>query len=99
MKILISDTIAKEGLAILQAIKNLEIIYKPQLSPAELQKEIAQVQGLIVRSNTQVTAEVLAKAEKLEIIGRAGIGIDNVDQKVATEKGIVIVNTPGGNAV
>ena len=98
MKILISDKMSQEGIDLLTAEDDLQVTYKPGLKPEELKNEIQDAEALIIRSSTQVTREILSHAKKLKIIGRAGIGVDNVDCDAATERGIVIVNTPSGNA-
>jgi len=74
-------------------------ISKPGLKPAELRAIIGNYEGLAIRSATKVTAEVLAEAKKLKVVGRAGIGVDNVDIKAATAHGVVVMNTPFGNAI
>ncbi|GJQ57787.1 MAG: phosphoglycerate dehydrogenase [Candidatus Scalindua sp. AMX11] len=98
MKVLISDKLSQDGIDILNAEDNLQVTYKTGLKPEELQEEIRDAEALIIRSATQVTKEILTHATKLKIIGRAGIGVDNVDCDAATERGIVVVNTPSGNA-
>ena len=98
MKILISDNLSKQGVEILQKA-GLTVDVKTKMSKEELLRDIKRYEGLIVRSATKVTAEVLAVAEKLRIIGRAGSGLDNVDITTATKRGIVVMNTPGGNTV
>lgn len=98
MKVLVSDTLSEEGLEILKEA-GLEVIYKPGLSPEELKREIQEVEGLIIRSGTKVTEEVIRNATKLKVIGRAGTGLDNVDIQAANEKGIVVMNVPGGNTL
>lgn len=97
MKVLISDKLAKEGIDILAANKEFEIDCKYDLSPEELKGIIKNYHALIVRSGTQVTAEIIDAADNLKVIGRAGVGLDNVDLLAATKKGIVAMNTPGGN--
>ncbi len=98
-KILITDEIAPEGLQLLQSNPLFDIFYKPGLSAEELQKEIVDAHALIIRSATHVTAEIINAATKLEIIARAGIGVDNVDVESATAKGIIVTNAPGGNTI
>lgn len=98
MKILISDSLSKQGIEILEKA-GLATEVKTKLSKEELLREIPHYEGLIVRSATKVTAEVVAAAKKLRIIGRAGSGLDNVDLAAATKRGIVVMNTPGGNTV
>ena len=98
-RVLVSDSLAPQGLEILEHARGIEVDYAPGLAPAELLERIRDAEGLVIRSGTKVTKEVLARAEKLRVIGRAGIGVDNVDVPTATERGIVVVNTPSGNNV
>ncbi len=98
-KVLVSDNLAPQGLEVLRHARGIELIEKPGLSPAELLEIIPDVEGLVIRSNTKVTAEVIAAAQKLRVVGRAGIGVDNVDVPAATARGIAVLNTPEGNSV
>ena len=98
MKILISDNLSKRGLEILEKA-GFTVDVKTKLPKEALLKEIKPYDGLIVRSATKVTAEVIESAKNLKIIGRAGSGLDNVDTQAATRRGIVVMNTPGGNTV
>ena len=98
-KVLVSDSLAPQGLELLEQARGLEVDYAPGLAPADLMDRIADAEGLVIRSGTKVTREVLERAGKLRVIGRAGIGVDNVDVPAATERGIVVVNTPAGNNV
>ncbi len=98
-KVLISDPLAPQGIEILERARGIQVDQAPGLSPAELCRRIADADGLVIRSGTQVTREVLAAAKQLRVIGRAGIGVDNVDLAEATARGIVVVNTPEGNNV
>src|SRR5262247_4948077 len=98
-RVLLSDSLGPEGLARLGEQPDLEIVAKPGLSPDELCRIIGDFDALIVRSGTKVTAQVLEHAKKLRVIGRAGIGVDNVDVDAATRRGIVVMNTPGGSNV
>ena len=97
-KVLISDKISELAIKIFEE-KKINVDYKPGIENLELLKIIKNYDGLAVRSNTQVTRQLLEKAEKLKIIGRAGIGTDNIDKDAATEKGVIVMNTPFGNAV
>lgn len=97
LKILISDKLAEEGVNILKEGDVFEVDCKYDLKPEGLKAIIADYDALIVRSGTQVTEDVIALASKLKVIGRAGVGLDNVDLKAATKKGIIAMNTPGGN--
>jgi D-3-phosphoglycerate dehydrogenase len=98
MKILVSDSLSKQGVDILEQA-GFSVVVKTKLPKEELFKEVKDADGLIVRSGTKVTAELIAVAEKLKVIGRAGSGLDNVDTPAATRRGIVVMNTPGGNTV
>jgi D-3-phosphoglycerate dehydrogenase len=91
--------LAPQGLEILERASGIEVDYRPGLSPGDLIEAIAEAEGLVIRSGTKVTADVLAHAGKLRVIGRAGIGVDNVDLAAATERGVVVLNTPEGNNV
>lgn len=98
MKILIADAMSNDAVDILKA-KNLSVDVKTDLKKEELQQIIGEYDALIVRSATKVSRDIIQKADRLKIIGRAGIGVDNVDVEAATEKGIVVMNTPQGNAL
>lgn len=97
IKILISDKLAEEGIKILKDVKEFKVDCKFGLSPQELKAAIKDYEGLIIRSETKVTKDVLESADKLKVIGRAGVGLDNVDLPAATKKGVVAMNTPSGN--
>ena len=97
MRILVSDKLAEEGLKILREGDAFEVDCKYDLKPEQLKEIIGNYDALIVRSGTQVTAEIIDAASRLKVIGRAGVGLDNVDLKAATKKGIIAMNTPGGN--
>ncbi len=98
-RVLVTDKLAKQGLEILRACPEIEVEESPTLKPHELRAKIKPFHGLIVRSGSTVTAEVIEAAENLKVIGRAGIGVDNIDVEAATKKGIVVMNTPAGNNV
>ncbi|MFH1775497.1 MAG: phosphoglycerate dehydrogenase [Chloroflexota bacterium] len=97
MKILIADSISDEGIEFLRSHAQVDI--KPGLGPAELVATIGDYEALIVRSQTQVSAQVIAAGNKLQVIGRAGVGVDNIDIDEATRRGIVVVNAPSGNII
>uniref|UniRef100_A0A8C6IMH3 D-3-phosphoglycerate dehydrogenase n=1 Tax=Melopsittacus undulatus TaxID=13146 RepID=A0A8C6IMH3_MELUD len=97
-KVLISDSLDPCCREILQA-GGLRVQEKPGLSKEELLREIRDCDGLIVRSATKVTADVLEAAERLQVVGRAGTGVDNVDVEAATRKGVLVMNTPTGNSL
>jgi D-3-phosphoglycerate dehydrogenase len=98
-KVLITDALAPQGLERLRAFAELEVDERPGLKGEELLQTIPAYHGLIIRSGTRVTKEVIAAATNLRVIGRAGIGVDNIDVEAATKQGIVVMNTPGGNNV
>jgi D-3-phosphoglycerate dehydrogenase len=98
MKVLVSDKLSESGVSILKA-GGLEVDVKTGLKPEELISIIKDYDGLIVRSATKVTAQVIEAADRLKVVGRAGSGLDNVDQAAATRRGVVVMNTPGGNTV
>ena len=98
MKILIADALSAKALEIL-ASANLAVDVKTGLKAEELQNVIGEYDAVIVRSAAKITKDIIAKGDKLKVIGRAGIGVDNVDVQAATEKGIVVMNTPQGNAL
>ena len=96
-KVLVSDPIDQAGIDILSQVA--EVDQRIGLTIDDLKQIIDQYDGLMIRSATQVTAEVVEVAEKLRIIGRAGVGVDNVDVQAATKRGILVVNSPGGNTI
>jgi D-3-phosphoglycerate dehydrogenase len=98
MKVLVSDNISTRGVDILKKA-GLAVDVKTGLSPDELKKTIGDYEALVVRSATKVTADIIEHAKNLRVIGRAGSGLDNVDKIAATKRGIVVMNTPGGNTV
>jgi len=98
MKVLISDPIAPAGVEKLREA-GLEVVEKHGLSPEELKAEIADYDAIIVRSATKVRREIIEAAEKLKAIGRAGVGLDNVDREAASERGIKVLNTPAATSI
>ncbi len=98
MKILVSDSLSKHGVTVLEKA-GFTVDVNTDLTKEQLLKEIVPYDGLIVRSGTKVTEDVIAAAQNLKVIGRAGSGLDNVDTPAATRRGIVVMNTPGGNTV
>lgn len=99
MKILISDPLSEEGLKILKDVKDFQVDVKTELKPDDLKAAIKDYDALVVRSATKVTREVIEAGVKLKVIGRAGVGLDNVDLEAATQKGIIVMNTPQGNTI
>lgn len=98
LKILISDPVAERCLSNLRQ-NNFEVHYEPGLSPEELLEIVGNYHGLIVRSATNVTADVIHRAKNLKVIGRAGTGVDNIDVEAATENCIAVLNSKGGNTI
>lgn len=94
-RVLVADQISEEGLNILR--EKLDVIYDPKISAETLAETIGEYDALLVRSRTQATAEVIKRGSKLKVIGRAGVGVDNIDVKAATEAGVLVVNSPEGN--
>ena len=100
LKILITDRIAQEGVTLLrEQLPEAQIDERPGLKLEQLKAIIGEYTALVVRSETQVTKEVLAAATRLKIVGRAGVGVDNIDTEAATRQGIMVVNSPTGNII
>jgi D-3-phosphoglycerate dehydrogenase len=97
-KVLISDKLSPAAVQIFRD-RGIEVDFKPGLSPADLRAIIGAYDGLAVRSATKVTRELMEAAPNLKVVGRAGIGVDNVDVTTATARGVVVMNTPFGNAI
>ncbi|MEW6532723.1 MAG: phosphoglycerate dehydrogenase [Thermodesulfobacteriota bacterium] len=99
MKVLVLDNISEVGVKILREAKGIDVDVKSGLSPDELKSIVGQYQGVAIRGASKITADVIAAGENLRVVGRAGTGLDNVDIPAATKRGIVVMNTPGGNSV
>ena len=100
MKIIVCDPISPKGIALLQQRPEFEVVVLPKrLTEAELLPLVADATALVVRSETKVTKKVIEAAKQLRVVGRAGVGVDNVDIEAATQHGTVVMNTPGGNTV
>lgn len=97
MKVLVAETIAEEGIEKLRSC--VEVESYPQLKPEELIAKVGDFDGLVVRSQSKVTAQVIEAAHRLQVIARAGVGVDNIDVEAATRRGIVVVNAPTGNTI
>ena len=98
-KILVSDNLSDKGVEFFKNTKGFGVDVKTGLKPEELKAIIKDYDGLVVRSATKVTKEILDAADRLKVVGRAGSGTDNIDKETATKKGVVVMNTPGGNTV
>jgi len=99
MKVLVADKIAASGVALLQQQKGFTVIEAYGSSPEELKKLASDVDAIVVRSASEITAEIINAAPKLKVVGRAGVGVDNIDLNAATDKGVIVMNTPGGNTI
>ena len=99
MRVLVSDNLGQAGIDMFEGASGIEVDVNTGLDPAELKSIIGSYDGLVIRSATKVTEDLLASADKLKVIGRAGIGLDNVDIPAATKRGIVVMNTPTGNVI
>jgi D-3-phosphoglycerate dehydrogenase len=98
MKVLISDKLDEKAIEILKE-KGLEVDVDIELTPQQLKEKIKDYDALVVRSKTKVTKDIIEAADKLKAIGRAGVGVDNIDVEAATKKGIVVMNAPAGNTL
>ena len=96
MKVLVAEAISDAGINLLKQAVDTDV---RKLTPAELVAAIGEYDALITRSETKVTAEVLAAGKKLKVVGRAGVGVDNIDVEAATECGVVVVNVPGATTI
>lgn len=99
MKVLVSDNLGEAGIKMFQEAEGIEVDVKTGLAPEALKEIIGDYDALAIRSATRVTEELLQSARRLKVVGRAGIGLDNVDIPAATKRGIVVMNTPGGNVI
>ena len=98
-KILVSDKLSEDAINMLKVEKDVEATVKTGMTEEQLAEEIVKYDGLIIRSASKVTAKVLEKVKHLKVIGRAGVGVDNVDMPVATAKGVIVMNTPDANTL
>ncbi len=97
-KVLVTDPISDKGLAILTDA-GLDVVYNPAFSSEELMDAVKDIHGWVIRSGTTVTSEHLKQAKNLQVIGRAGVGVDNIDIKAATNHGVLVMNMPDGNTI
>src|SRR6185436_13894295 len=100
MNVLICDPISPKGIDYFKQQPGLKVtVLEKRLSEAELLPIVGEVEAMVVRSETKVTRKVMEAAPKLRVVGRAGVGVDNVDVDAATQRGIVVMNTPAGNTI
>lgn len=97
--VLVADNVDKAALAVLNAAPDLTVIAAGQMTREQVIQHLPEADALVIRSATQCDAEMLSHATKLKVIARAGVGVDNVDLNVATNSGIVVMNTPDGNTI
>jgi D-3-phosphoglycerate dehydrogenase / 2-oxoglutarate reductase len=95
-KILVSDKLSEDGLEVFRKA-GFQVDHLPEITQDEIKECIGQYSAWVIRSRSKATADIIQKADKLRVIGRAGVGVDNVDKEAATRKGIIVMNTPGGN--
>src|SRR5260370_15998868 len=98
-KVLVADAISQRGVDELVRDGGVDVLVQTKLRPAKLIEIIPEFAALIVRSETKVTGEILNAAKELRVVGRAGVGVDNVDVETATRRGVLVLNAPGGNTV
>lgn len=99
MKVLIADDLSDKAVEVFKNRAGIRCDVSTKLTPEELREKIKDYHGLAVRSATKVTPEILEAAQNLKVVGRAGIGVDNIDVPAATKRGVVVMNTPGGNTI
>src|SRR5437867_6480160 len=100
MNVLICDPISPRGIEFFRQQPQFKVtVLEERLPEAELIRAVAEVEAIVVRSETKITRKVMEAAPRLKVVGRAGVGVDNVDQEAATERGIVVMNTPAGNTI
>ncbi len=98
-RVLVTDNLSPKGVDIFEKFPEIETVVDHEISAEELTKSLKDFDALVVRSRTKLTAELIEKADRLKVVGRAGTGLDNVDIEAATKRGIAVMNTPGGNTV
>jgi D-3-phosphoglycerate dehydrogenase / 2-oxoglutarate reductase len=98
-RVLVTDEVDPEGIALLRAHPSILVVERPTLPPAQLLEEIGDYDALVDRSATRITAELLERGSRLRVVGRAGVGVDNIALERATELGVAVINAPGGNTV
>ncbi|HWL07674.1 MAG TPA: phosphoglycerate dehydrogenase [Planctomicrobium sp.] len=98
-RVLVTDTLSPQGLELLKSHSEIEVVYSPGMKPDELKVALQDADGIVIRSGTRLTADVLDGQTRLKVVARAGVGVDNVDLPTATRQGIVVCNTPDGNTI
>ncbi len=98
-RVLVTDSLSPQGLDLLKSFPQIEVVYSPGMKPADLKVALQSADGIVIRSGTKLSADVLEGQTRLKVIARAGVGVDNVDLPTATRQGIVVCNTPDGNTI
>jgi len=98
-RVLVTDSLSPQGLDLLKSYSEIEVVYTPGIKPAELKEALKEADGIVIRSGTKLTADILDGQTRLKVIARAGVGVDNVDLPTATRQGIIVSNTPDGNTL
>jgi D-3-phosphoglycerate dehydrogenase len=98
-RVLVADKLSSKGIEVLKGEEKIRCYVDAHISPGELMATIREYDGIIIRSKTRLTADIINASERLQVIGRAGIGVDNIDLQAATRRGILVMNTPRENAI
>lgn len=98
-RVLITDSLSKAGLKVLEQTEGIEVVIRSGLTPEQVREELKTVDAIIIRSGTTLTAEILEGQERLKCIARAGVGVDNINLEAATRAGVLVMNTPSGNTI
>lgn len=98
-RVLVTDSLSPQGLDLLKSYSQIEVVYSPGMKPDALKVALQDADGIVIRSGTKLTADVLDGQKRLKVIARAGVGVDNVDLPAATRQGIIVSNTPDGNTL
>ena len=99
MKVLIADRISPIGVDLFKSEDGFEVVEAYGSSPEQILELVRDVDAIAVRSDTKITADVIAAAPQLKVVGRAGVGVDNIDIEAATDRGVIVMNTPTGNTL
>ncbi|MBI2871408.1 MAG: phosphoglycerate dehydrogenase [Candidatus Omnitrophica bacterium] len=98
-RVLVMDGLNRTGIEILRKEPAIRVDERERISPPELKKIASRYDAIVVRSQTEITRDILERAKRLKVVGRAGVGMDNIDVKAATKRGVVVMNSPGGNTI
>ncbi|MCK5236510.1 MAG: phosphoglycerate dehydrogenase, partial [Deltaproteobacteria bacterium] len=99
MKVLLTDNLSDVAREILEKAEGIEVVVDNKISPEDLKARINEFDAIALRSRTKITADLLEDSETLKVVGRAGTGVDNIDVPNASKKGVIVMNTPGGNTI